>query len=132
MPDEKVKARTRKVEVSSLLSIDSPAVVWVLHAFDELRQVPGVIFAKGGGSGSSSGGESGSGEAGSSTTPRPKPEPPLPEPELFVPYCSLDHSLDVPGATVDGHWMGAVADRFEAASQEAQAHDDGALASSSM
>jgi hypothetical protein len=37
MPDEKVKARTRKVEVSSLLSIDSPAVLWVLHAFDELR-----------------------------------------------------------------------------------------------
>ena len=111
MADEKVKARTRKVEVSSLLAIDSPGVVWFLDAFDDLRQVPGVIFGGGG-----------SGEP--STPSRPAPEP-LPEAAQFIAYCSSDHSPEMSSVTVDGHWIGALVNSFGEAADEAAAHQDG-------
>ena len=111
MADEKVKARTRKVEVSSLLAIDSPGVVWILDAFDDLRQVPGVIFGGGG---------------EPAPTPRPPaPGLPLPEAAQFIAYCSSDHSSDTPSVTVDGHWMGALVNSFGEAAKEAGAHQDG-------
>lgn len=114
MADEKTKARTRKIEVSSLLSIDSPAVVWILDSIDDLEQVPGVIFGSGGG-------------VGEPSSP-PPPKPPLPEPARYVAFCSLSHDPKLPGFTVDGHWM--TQDMFEYADAQAAAaaHEDGQAA----
>ena len=95
-----MKKAIRKIEVSPLLSIDSPMVVLTLEGNDEPV-------------------DTGPGRAGGEPPPPPKPD-------QLVTICSARfHPPDMLGALPNGAWMGAVRERFEEALLDVHAHEDG-------
>jgi hypothetical protein len=109
MPDEKVKAESEDevIDVSPLLSIDSPMVVWR----GDLKRLVGG----GGGSGEVGGSGSGTGE--------PSPAPTTVE---YIATCdAVFHDPGEPGAIEGGRWFGAWQRDQQAALDEARQHLDG-------
>ncbi len=118
MGDEKVKAEKggNRIEVSSLLSIDSPMSVWQT----DLE----TLGLGGGGSSSSSGTEGSPTSTGESTSSGG--EPAKRQVPTYIATCdAVVHELDVPGAVDDGRWFGSFQSRYEDALAQAQAHEDG-------
>jgi hypothetical protein len=101
VPDEKVKKEIRTIEVSPLLSIDSPMVVLTLEGDDE----PVDTGTGGGGD---------------------EPPPPPKQPQHLVAVCRAQfHPPDMKGALPNGAWMGTDRERFEDALGDVQGHEDG-------
>jgi hypothetical protein len=122
MPDEKVKAESDGdvIEVSTLLSIDSPMVIWRTD-----------LEALGLGGGSTGGGSTGGGEAsGGGLTGGGEPsgggEPPLPQVVQYIATCdAVFHGPEVEGALEDGRWFASLVQSFDEAHALAQQHLDG-------
>jgi hypothetical protein len=107
MPDEKVKAESEGdvIEVSTLLSIDSPMVIWR----GDLKKLVGS------GGGITRGGGSPTGEP-----------PPAPTTVEYIATCdAVFHDPAEPGAIDGGRWFGAWQRDQQAALDEARQHLDG-------
>jgi hypothetical protein len=122
MPDEKVKAESDGdvIEVSTLLSIDSPMVIWRTD-----------LEALGLGGGSTGGGSTGGGEvSGGGLTGGGEPsgggEPPMPQVVQYIATGdAVFHGPEVEGALEDGRWFASLVQTFDEAHALAQQHLDG-------
>jgi hypothetical protein len=114
LPDAKMK----KAEPSSLLSIDSPMVIF----FTDLE----TLGIGGGGGGGGGGGPAGGGEAqgggGSPVEPAGGGEPPPTATTQYVAMCQEPHEA-APSVSAEGIWFGTTFDRYEDAQAEASAHE---------
>ena len=102
-PEEEVV----KVEVSPLLAVDTPAVMWLVRGFEEPH-----LGSVGGGS---SGGEPGGGG------------PPTPNVTYMAICDAFVHPADLPGTLSGGVWTGAAHEDAQKAFNDANAHDDGGV-----
>ena len=119
MGDEKVKAaKSEKIEVSTLLSIDSPMAIW--HT-----DLDALGLGGGGGSGSSgTEGSSGVTSGGEATSGGETAKPQVFD---YIATCdAVPHSVDLVGAAEEGgRWFGVFQHEYGAALEQAQQHEDG-------
>lgn len=101
MAELKVK-KARTIEVSPLLSVDSPMVIWHIDELEEGKIAGPGIDVSGGG------------------------ESPVPQPDQFMVVCNaFPHPPDLLGTLPNGVWMTGLIDNKDLAFGHAQTHEDG-------